>query len=640
MTGVAVVETRDSDIPPVGRSLLVVMLFVLLSLVAFLAATAREASFRTELNPRELPRADPAVLAVPRSSVTRTRSGADTSGDVSLAPVLASSGCSLRVNVRDPRGRIVGFIPVALALEPEDGGKKIFRRAYANAAGEVGFAELPRGSAEIGIVAANLFGRIQDPLRAQLETDLEFILLAPGLLGYRGRFEPPPEPGFDAVLETIEEPFFGTEVRRMAVGEDGAFVFEGLCPDRHRLSLQRGASPWWEGDKTFLTLEFELFATQAGAVHRLVPPVFISGRLEAEDCGDALSLYLENEQTGGWRMIQGWGSRGFHFEELTPGNYHFEVWTHFPRRTVLCRSLELQASLEDLVIQVPRPITAWAGVHANERPPASARLALVLTDPDGHRLEEQTFWCMQPQSELVFFPTGCWNTGYHPRCEEDRIELLGLRPGRWKLEASLDGFAPVVREFDAQEGVIVDVRFERLAGRVVRPSWNGKHEIDVRRAGTSEPWRRLLWDSGLRACNAETPGVRTAVLAPGSYSFRMRGFAFAETIIDSITIADDPRPLVLSCEPLPGHALRGRMFTGDGIPLSGGRVHVHAFLDGTWRPMPWKETCIRSGPEPHFEVVGLLPGRYLLSLDSAGDSVVGEFELESGDVERTFYLDL
>ena len=553
---------------------------------------------------------------------------------------LVLRGLELRVNVKDPRGRPVGDVPVTVKVVPED-GKTFFRYDVSDEAGSIRFTDLPPG--EAAITGDALDRRVpRDELVVALETDAEVAVVVLGLLRYAGRFEPPPGPGLTVVLEESlgpDELDLRWDVRRTQLSSDGGFDFRGLAPGRYRLSLQRRDAEL-VGELVFVH-DVELARSREGEVLGLPERLFLSGRVEASAELGELSLYLAREPEHVWRFAS--DARDFRFDDLLSGHYEVSVWSHEKekavrgRRTMYSGVLDLASSVDDLVIRVDDPVTVWVGVEAPEARPGSAG-AFVLEDANGHCLEEQEFLYALVNGHAAS-PTGYGDIGYKPRLDGSHLELVGVRPGDWILHASLEGMQPVDLTFRAEEGMRLPVRFLRARGQTVRAGWSGRYEVDVRAAG--EPWSRLLWDCGWYRSHGDTPGIRSATLAPGVYSLRVRSANSVETIFDSLRVVDDVEPLVLPGELAAGHALRGRIVTADGIDLCAGAIHLSGLdASGTWVPMPWKTTQIHGIADPTFEVRGLGPGRYRISFDPSGEVPIGEVAIGDADLEREFTVDI
>jgi hypothetical protein len=556
-------------------------------------------------------------------------------------PVLA--GLELRVRVQDRRGLPVGFVPVGLKLVPEQ-GKALFRYGLSDESGLIRFTDLPPGEATIRGDALGSLAR--DSLELVLEASAEIVVEASGLLRYAGRFEPPPGPGLDVVLSESfwpEELEIRDELRRTRLGEEGTFDFRGLAPGPYRLALERPGAEYAGG--LVFAHDFELARSEERGVLRLPERLSLAGRVEASEDLGALSLYLFQRSEEGKLWRYAYSARDFRLDDLLPGRYELLVWSSLRgnrfagrgRRTVYFGSLDLAASQNDLVIPVADPVTVWVHVGAPEAG-SSTGGAFVLEDASGQRLEEQEFlWTFGKKDAL-------WPTRYSTICDDTRIddgyvELLGVRPGDWTLHATLEGMIPIARSFHAEEGLRLDLRFERRTGRVVRAAIQGAYEVDVCSGARADEWSRVLWGTGVRVCDAKTPGLFTAFFEPGKYRVRIRGKDFVGTVLDPLVVADDPAPLVLGNDLSAGHRLRGRVVTADGVELRKGTIHVLQREDaGAWAPMPWKTAVLQGNPAT-FEVSGLGPGTYRFAFDTEGTVLLGEVTLADADVERTFMVD-
>jgi len=286
-------------------------------------------------------------------------------------------------------------------------------------------------------------------------------------------------------------------------------------------------------------------------------------------------------------------------------------------------------------------LVAWALLSAHELSAGGIQGRLRLTDPTGHALDDQVWRLTRDRSgtgldvDEVYY--GQLGTGV--RCSGDRLELVGLAPGRWSLHAEAPGYAPVEVAFEARPDAVVDVPLTRLPGRVIRVKLDDwRYEVFARPAESDEPWELLLWDAGVRATHTARVGVFEAHLPPGTYELRVHSRQFADTTLGPIEIGDDVEPLVIPLAPDSGHDLRGRLLLAPDLPIEA-PLHVWIFADGAWQPRPAKDTRARVDVDPPFTIAGLVPGHYRLTLDPEGAFPVGEFELGDADRALDFVLE-
>lgn len=164
------------------------------------------------------------------------------------------------------------------------------------------------------------------------------------------------------------------------------------------------------------------------------------------------------------------------------------------------------------------------------------------------------------------------------------------RGGPYRLRVSANGFVPVERQVLVDGPTTVEIDLESAQGRAVSAEIPDRYwVVEAREVGAA--WQRILWqDDRVRISHRETRGEFLAVLAPGTYEFRMVSDRHAPAVLAPTRVEPGTEPFVLRFPLAAGGALSGSLRTRGGDTAS---LLLHVFRrqdDGSYRRLEEKET--------------------------------------------------
>ena len=174
-----------------------------------------------------------------------------------------------------------------------------------------------------------------------------------------------------------------------------------------------------------------------------------------------------------------------------------------------------------------------------------------------------------------------------------------------------------------------------LPGQIVESDSRGRTLVEVRRSHGADPWRTLMDHSEHTTPFSMSRTPYTAWLPPGVFDLRVSGDGFTDMVLEEVEIRAAAEPYVI-----PAASGKGRSIAG-AIRTNARPGHDHDLFLFRLEPSGWVEQkCKRTDsfrlpPDygtDRFSFQHLSPGRYRVSLDTQGEILLGQWNLQDKDI--------
>ncbi len=517
---------------------------------------------------------------------------------------------------------------------------------YTNARGRYEIKNVPGGSLALAVPSEGGFGKSL-ALRHWIDADLEHDFHLHGDLVYAGVVEAPGDGPIEMWLDYRTIGAGGISwarwgVRKLTLTGDRTFRLNGMRPGVYDVHLKG------EGVEKY---ENEIDVTKNRQDERIVLRASVSakGRVVLPEGFDPKSTWLWVRPVEGpfqQQMIDVADDGTFEIKGLPAAKYRVFVrnTTETPRDDdyhawTTERELVISVTGEPIVID----IEGDEQVGLRVRLPADVNGVRGHVDVVGNAAGEEPvgFRAARADDGSIEVRPSEFSHAFPPpveRTDKGDMWLKGMPKGVYTVRVVVPGFETVEKELEVGGPAVVEVELVRSEGRVVKAeNLDRLYTIDARPASGGD-WKTLLWqDARARISHTPIPGVFQAFLEPGAYVFRVISLHYAPYTSKPVTIESSAQPLVLDFDLPNGAAISGTVRQGEGNVET--LLHVfHEQPDGTWKRMPHKETGVDSD-DGKYEIKGLAPGRYRLSMSQSGSPHLKELVLGEADLKLDLAVD-